>query len=70
MSFTMDEVSNLPTSKDWAAEGKVNPIIPNQGGCGVESANSNTAMVEEGSTTMQQAQIIEEVTILVVVSLS
>ncbi len=30
----MDEVSDLPASKDWAAEGKVNPTIPNQGGCG------------------------------------
>ncbi|KAL7466791.1 hypothetical protein ACHAXS_007071 [Conticribra weissflogii] len=30
----MDDVSNLPESKDWAEEGFVNPIVSQQGGCG------------------------------------
>mmetsp|Transcript_46571 Transcript_46571/g.97858 ORF Transcript_46571/g.97858 Transcript_46571/m.97858 type:complete len:427 (+) Transcript_46571:179-1459(+) len=32
--FHMDEVSQLPESIDWEAEGKINPTVPNQGGCG------------------------------------
>jgi len=32
--FEMDDVSDLPESKDWTEEGFVNPIIPQQGGCG------------------------------------
>ena len=33
-SFTLDEVSDLPASKDWTEEGIVNPVVPSQGGCG------------------------------------
>eukprot|EP00584_Thalassiosira_punctigera_P026593 CAMPEP_0172578568 /NCGR_PEP_ID=MMETSP1067-20121228/138803_1 /TAXON_ID=265564 ORGANISM="Thalassiosira punctigera, Strain Tpunct2005C2" /NCGR_SAMPLE_ID=MMETSP1067 /ASSEMBLY_ACC=CAM_ASM_000444 /LENGTH=421 /DNA_ID=CAMNT_0013371265 /DNA_START=46 /DNA_END=1311 /DNA_ORIENTATION=- len=44
--FDMDEVERLPVSVDWVAEGKVNPIIPHQGGCGSCWTFAATATVE------------------------
>jgi len=42
----MDDVSSLPTEMDWAKEGKINPIIPNQGGCGSCWTFAATGVIE------------------------
>lgn len=44
--FEMSEVAELPESVDWAKEGKVNPIIPHQGGCGSCWTFAATATIE------------------------
>merc|ERR1719203_38917 len=34
VDFEMKELDDLPKSVDWEADGKVNPTVPSQGGCG------------------------------------
>ena len=45
-TFHMDDVSNLPIEVDWVKEGKVNSIIPQQGGCGSCWSFAATASIE------------------------
>ena len=42
----MEDVASLPKSVDWSEEGKVNPIIPQQGGCGSCWTFAATAAIE------------------------
>ena len=42
----MDDVSTLPAEVDWEEEGKVNPTIPQQGGCGSCWTFAATAVIE------------------------
>ncbi|KAL3794827.1 hypothetical protein ACHAW5_004349, partial [Stephanodiscus triporus] len=44
--FEMDDVSALPAEVDWEEEGKVNPTIPQQGGCGSCWSFAATAVIE------------------------
>ena len=44
--FEMEEVSALPQEVDWEAAGHVNPVIPNQGGCGSCWTFASTATIE------------------------
>jgi len=44
--FQMDEVSDLPTEVDWEKEGKMNPTIPQQGGCGSCWSFATTGIIE------------------------
>ena len=45
-AFKLEEIEDLPASVDWAEEGKVNPTIPAQGGCGGCWTFAATATVE------------------------
>ncbi len=45
-AFHIEDISNLPTEVDWAKEGKVNPLIPQQGGCGSCWSFAATAAIE------------------------
>lgn len=42
----MDEVASLPEEMDWTKEGKVNPTIPHQGGCGSCWSFAATGVIE------------------------
>lgn len=44
----MDEVAKLPEGVDWAKDGKVNPTIPQQGGCGSCWSFATVGVIEAG----------------------
>jgi len=46
VDFEMQDVGDLPAEVDWAAKGKVNPVVPSQGGCGSCWAFAAIAVVE------------------------
>ncbi|KAL7553486.1 hypothetical protein ACHAWF_016763 [Thalassiosira exigua] len=45
-AFELSPIEDLPEEVDWSAKGKINPTIPQQGGCGSCWSFAGTALVE------------------------